>query len=115
VTIVAVPITHWLVDDLSKKLRLTRTMLVMAIETIGSDRITLMGSHERGAVDFMTGRAKLFSRQKQQSRLICHMRIMAGATTIEDRSVHYSAIEILGFVTFITKRFRIGIKQFGDR
>ena len=67
VTVVAVAISYRRVDYLPEQSRIAGTMLCVAVDTPGYNRVTLMVRNELGAAEFMAGTTKLIAGFFQQS------------------------------------------------
>jgi hypothetical protein len=70
VTVVAVAASHRRMDNLPKKSRITGTVLRVAFDAPGCDRIPLVGRNELGAFRFMTGSTQVAACHVQQCRII---------------------------------------------
>ena len=111
VTVVTVAVSHRRVDYLPEQSRITGTVLCVAVDAPGCDRVVLMGRFEPGTSRFMTGSTHVIAGHLQQSRMVCHVRAVTDETVIIHRCVDSGPGKRLLFVAVKAELFHSSIKE----
>jgi hypothetical protein len=115
VTIVAVTAAHGRVHHLPEEFLITGTVLSVAVNTPGCDRVTLMGSNESGVSCFMAGTTKVITFHGQQCRIVCHMRRVTAEAAFLQWFVDSSPGKGFCFVAIEADLFLRSLKEFWIR
>jgi hypothetical protein len=115
VAVVAIATLHWRMNHLLEQSGLAGTVLGMAVDAVGADRVVLMGRTESGIIRHMAGGAQSIRRHAQQSPMIAHVRIVAGIAAITERGVYMAPGKRLPIVAGIAGLIGCNLEQIGER